>query len=121
MPNIEILLDSTSQHLTNTQKSQQANVSTIDLEYAYSQQQLHKYTAKPCNFNIVCGESTGIYRLKTGFDGLTDMPAEFQKTMDYKFVGLQNTFCFLDDIVSVSTGSESDHIIYVTSQKLGRR
>ena len=42
------------------------------------------------------------------------MPAEFQKAMDYTLVGLQNTYCFLDDIIIVSMGSESDHMTYVT-------
>ena len=42
------------------------------------------------------------------------MPAEFQKSMDYTLVGLQNTYCFLDDIITVSTGSESDYLSYVT-------
>ena len=41
------------------------------------------------------------------------MPAEFQKTADYTLVGLQNTYCFLDDNIIVSTGSESDHLSYV--------
>ena len=41
------------------------------------------------------------------------MPAEIQKAMDYTLVVLQNTYCFLDDII-VSTGSESDHMTYVT-------
>ena len=50
MPNIEKLIDSTSQHLTNPQNGQQAYFSTIDLKYAYSQLQLHKDTAKHCNF-----------------------------------------------------------------------
>ena len=52
---------------------------------------------------------TGTYRFKTGFYGLTDMPAEFQKAMDYTLIGLKNTFCFLDDILIVSKGSEDDH------------
>ena len=34
MPNIEMLLDSIQQHLTNTQNGQQAYFSTIDLQYA---------------------------------------------------------------------------------------
>ena len=38
------------------------------------------------------------------------MPAEFQKAMDNTVVGLQNTYEFLDDIIIVSAGSESDHI-----------
>ena len=41
------------------------------------------------------------------------MPAEFQKTMDYKIIGLQNTYCFLDDIIIVSTDTEVDHLAYV--------
>ena len=113
MPNIEMLIDTISQHLTSTHNSQQAYFTTLDLKYAYSQLKLHHETAKHCNFNIICGESTGTYRFKTGFYGLTDMPAEFQKAMDYTLVGLQNTYCFLDDIIIVSTGTEADHLALV--------
>ena len=73
MPNIDMLIDTISQHLTNTQNGQQAYFTTLDLKYAYSQLKLHHDTAKHCNFNIICGESTGTYRFKTGFYGLTDM------------------------------------------------
>ena len=113
MPNIEMLIDTISQHLTETQNDQQAYFTTLDLKYAYSQLKLHQDTAKHCNFNIICGESTGTYRFKTLFYGLTDMPAEFQKAMDYTLIGLQNTYCFLDDIIIVSTGTEADHLAYV--------
>ena len=113
MPNIEMLIDTISQHLTDTQNGQQAYFTTLDLKYAYSQLKLHHDTAKHCNFNIICGESTGTYRFKTGFYGLTDMPAEFQKAMDYTLIGLQNTYCFSDDIIIVSTGTEADHLAYV--------
>ena len=41
---------------------------------------------------------TGTYRFQGGFYGLTDMPAEFQKAMDYTLIGLKNTYCFLVDI-----------------------
>ena len=34
--------------------------------------------------------------------------------MDYTLVSLQNTYCFLDDILIVSTGTETDHLAYVT-------
>ena len=37
MPNNEMLIDSISQHLTNTQNGQQAYFLTIDLKHAYSQ------------------------------------------------------------------------------------
>ena len=82
MPNTDMLIDTILQHLTNTQNGQQAYFTTLDLKYAYSQLKLHHDTAKHCNFNIICGEPTGTYRFKTGFYGLTDMPAEFQKAMD---------------------------------------
>ena len=75
---------------------------------------MHKDIAKHCNFNIFCGEFTGTYRFKIGFYGLTDMPAEFQKAMEYTLIGLQNNYCFLDDIIVVSTSPEADHIAYVT-------
>ena len=114
MPNIDMLIDTISQHLTNTQKGQQAYFTTLDLKYAYSQLKLHHDTAKHCDFNIICGESTGTYRFKTGFYGLTDIPAEFQKAIDYTLVGLKNTYCLLDNIIIVSTGTETDHLAYVT-------
>ena len=114
MPKIDMLIDKISQHLTNTQNGQQAYFTKLDLKYAYSQLKLHHDTAKHCNFNIICGESTAIYRLKTGFYGLTDMPAEFQKSMDHNLIDLQSTYCFLGDIIIVSTGTETDHLAYVT-------
>ena len=88
MPNIDMLIDTKSQHLTNTQNGQHACFTKLHLKYAYSQLKLHHDTAKHCNINIICGESTGTYRFKTGFYGLTDMPAEFQKAMDYTLIGL---------------------------------
>ena len=111
MPNIEKLMDSISQIITNykTEPAEQIYFSTIDLKYAYSQLNLHPETAKHCNFNIVSGDMAGTYRFKTGFYGPTDMPVEFQKAMDYTLIGLKNAFCFLDDILIVSKGSEDDH------------
>ena len=115
MPNIETLMDSISQIIKNY-KTEQADTiyfSSIDLKYAYSQLNLHPETAKQCNFNIVSGDMTGTYRFKTGFYGLNNMPAEFQKAMNYTLIGLKNTFCFLDDILIVSKGSEEDHFTLV--------
>ena len=85
MPNIETLMDSISQIITDfkTELADRIFFSTIDLKYAYSQLNLHPDTAKHCNFNIVSGDMTGTYQFKTGFYGLTDMPSEFQKAMDY--------------------------------------
>ena len=80
-----------------------------DLKYAYSQLKLTQQTAKLCNFNIVGGEATGTYRFLTGFYGLADMPAEIQKAMERTLNNARNTFCFLDDILIVSMGSELAH------------
>ena len=113
MPNIDSLIDSISQHTNNSILGDNVYFSTIDLKYAYSQLKLHPDTARHCNFNIICGEATGTYRFKTGFYGLTDMPAEFQKAMDYTLVGLTNTYCFLDDIIVVSKGTQESHLKYV--------
>ena len=92
----------------------------MDLKYAYSQLKLDPETAQHCNFNIISAERTGTYRFITGFYGLTDMPAAFQKVMDYTLVGLQNTYCFLDGIIVVSRGSKEDHLklVYKCLKKL---
>ena len=123
MPNIDSLIDSISQHSNHDSNSQHSNNDsnhddnvyflTIDLKFAYSQLNLHPDTARHCNFNVIYGDATGTHRFKTGFYGLTDMPAEFQKVMYYTLVGLSNTYCFLDDIIVVSEGTKESHLKYV--------
>ena len=81
MPNIVSLIQTISQTLS-TAPQETAYFMTLDLQYAYSQLKLHSDTARHCNFNIVSGDMTGTYRFKTGFYGLTDMPAEFKKAID---------------------------------------
>ena len=111
MPNMETLIDSISQIITDykTEPPDKIYFSTIDLKYTYSQLNLYPDTAKHCNFNNVSGDMTGKYRFKPVFSGLTDMPAEFQKAIDYTLISLKNIFCFLDDIFFASKGSEEDH------------
>ena len=46
---------------------------------------------KKCNFNIIGGQAKGTYRFNTGYYGLTDMPAEFQKAIDKILYNLSNT------------------------------
>ena len=108
--NIYNLIDTIQQNLSTNALQETAYFSTLDLKYAYSQLNLNPETARHCNFNIVSGEGTGTYRFITGFYGLTDMPAEFQKVMDYTLGGLKNTHCFLDDIIIVSQGPKEDHL-----------
>ena len=45
----------------------------------------------------------------TGFYGLADMPAEFQKASDRTLNHAKNTFCFLDVILTVSKGEKAEH------------
>ena len=89
MPNIDNLIDTIQQNLNTSASQEKAYYSTLDLKYAYSQLKLDPEMAGHCNFNIISGERTGTYRFITGFYGLTDMPAAFQKVMDYTFVGLK--------------------------------
>ena len=44
------------------------------------------------------------------------MPAEFQKAMDRIISNAKNTFYFLDDILIVSKGAESEHKKLVTEE-----
>ena len=48
------------------------------------------------------------------------MPAAFQSVMDYTLVGVDNTHCFLDDIITVSRASIEDHLklVYKCLKKL---
>ena len=53
---------------------------------------------------------TGTYRFKTGFYGLTDMSAEFQKAIDCMLAGLNKTICFLNDDLIMSRGRIEHHL-----------
>ena len=108
MPNVDELIDGVSQVITV--KAAGSLYFTVSvLKYAYSQIRSNTDRAKKGNFNIVGGQATGTYRFLTGFYGLADMPAEFQKAMDRTLSHAKNTFCFLDDILIVSKGQEKDH------------
>ena len=109
MPNIDSLIQTISQTLS-TAPQEMAYFTTLDLQYTYSQLNLHSDTARYCNFNLVSGDVTGTYRFKTGLYGLTDMPAEFQKAIGCTLAGLDYTFCFLDDIIIASRGCIENHL-----------
>ena len=108
MSNVDELIDGVSQIVT-AKTLGTLYFTVLDLKYAYSQFRLTAETAKECNFNIVEGQATGMYRFLTGFYGLADMPAEFQKAMDITLNHAKNTFCFLDDILIVSKGEKIEH------------
>ena len=115
MPNIDTLIGSISQQISAPALQDTTYFSTLDLNYAYSQLNLDTNTPNHCNFNIISGDMTGTYRFQTGFYGLTAMPEEFQKAMDYTLIGLKNTKCFLDEILVVSKGTLEEHKRYVVS------
>ena len=94
MSNIGTLIESISQQISAPAPQNTTYFSTFNLKYAYSQLNLDANTANHCKFNIISGDMTGTYRFQTGFYGLTDMPAEFQKAMDFTLFGIQNTYCF---------------------------
>ena len=75
MPNIDSLFQTFSQTLS-TAPQETAYFTTLDLQYAYSQLNLHSDMADRCKRRY-----DRKYRFKTGFYGLADMPAEFQKAI----------------------------------------
>ena len=66
MPNIDSLIQLISRTLS-TAPQETAYITTLDLQYAYSQLILHSDTAHPCNFNLVSGDMTGTYHSEMGF------------------------------------------------------
>ena len=117
MPIIETLIDSISQIILdyNTEPSEKFYFSIIDLKYAPSQLNFYPETGRHCFFNFVSGDMAGTYRFITCFYGITYMPAEFHKGMDYTLIGLKNTFCILDVNLIESKVSEEYHFTLVTN------
>ena len=115
MPNIDVLLDNIAQSAQEvTNKPGTTIFSTIDLRYAYSQLPPDEATRTQCNFSIIAGNATGTYQFQTGFYGLMDIPAEFQKANDLTLNNEQDTFAFLDDILIISHGTKEQHIEKLT-------
>ena len=104
MPNINSLLDNIAQ-IVKSGKTKPTLLSKLDLRYAYSQIPLDQKTRKQGNFNLIGSNATGTYQFQTGFYGLTDMPAEFQKAIDLTLANCLNTYAYLHDILIVSKGS----------------
>ena len=58
-------------------------------------------------------EMTGTCGFETGFNGLTDMTAVFQKAKEYTLIGWKNIYCFLDDILKISKVTKDDNKQYL--------
>ena len=108
MPNIHELIDSAA-HIVTRNVPGNVWLTSLDFKYAFSQLPLSLLTGSHCNFNILCCETTGTYRFKTGFYKLTGMPSEFQKAMDCTLQGLEGVICCLDNILIVTKGDVQDH------------
>ena len=80
-----------------------------DLIYAISQVPLHEDTQKHCNFKILGVKATGAYRFINGFYGPTDMPATFQKIMDFTLANINSAHAFVDDIMIITKGTLTNH------------
>ena len=57
-PNIQELIDSAAQIITSDVPGS-VWFTSLDLKYAFSQIKFSKLTSSQCNFDIICGESTG--------------------------------------------------------------
>ena len=109
MSNIDELIDGVSQIIAE-KKSGNVYFTTLDFTYAYGQVALEQKTSEQCNFSLVGGKSTGSYRFK---NGLTSMPAEFQKVIDNLLKEFPQANAFIDDILIASKGTKIEHIALV--------
>ena len=85
MPNLEDLLNTLAETIT-AKDGEKVWFTSVDLKYAFGQVPLNPELAKHCNFVIIGGKASGIYRFKTGFYGLTVMPTEFQRIRMFLFL-----------------------------------
>ena len=72
--------------------------------------ELSDNTAEHCSFQISGGEATGVYRFKTGFNGLKTMSTEFLRLLDTTYVGTATNFAFFDDILINTRERQKDHL-----------
>ena len=118
MQSIDHLMDTILKKISELQiKTGTIYFSKGDLKYAYSQIPLHKDTQKHCNFNVLGGNATGTYRFINGFYGLTDMPATFQKVIDYTLTNIKSAHAFSDDIIKITKGRPQKSPIQTRQRK----
>ena len=89
MPNLDDLMCSLAETITGD-GSGEVWFTSVDLKYAFGQVLLNPILAKHCNFAIIGGKASGIYRFLTGFYGLTVMPTEFQRIMEEILINITN-------------------------------
>ena len=119
MPDKELLLDNMAQTIKSDTKGQKI-FSSLDLRHAYSQIPLDQQSREQCNFSLIEGKATGTYQFQTGFYGLTDMPAEFQKTNDLTLRKCKNTYAYLEDLL-IETKEVHKNTLQKAIQKLDEK
>ena len=119
MPNIDELVDGISQIIAE-RKAGNVYFTTLDFTYAYGQVSLEQKTSEQYKFSLVGGNSTGTYRFKNGFYGLTSMPAEFQKVIDNLLKKFPQANVFINDILIASKGSRAYCVRRENILKIGR-
>ena len=109
MPNNETLIESISRQINDPASQSATYFSTMDLKYTSSQLNLDPETANHCNSNEITVYMTGTYQFQTAIFGLTDMPADFQKSNGLHIRWIEKYPFFLLDILIDSIGSEEEH------------
>ena len=97
MQSLDHLLDTISKKNELQNKTGTIYFSKMDLKYANSQIPLRKDTQK---------NATVTYRFINGFYALTDLPATFQKVMDYTPNNFYSAHAILDDIKIITKGTQ---------------
>ena len=110
MPNINSLKQIISQSIISKVALTVTYFTTIDLQNAYSQLYLPPETTRYFNFSILSGNLTGKDRHKTGFYSLTNIQVNFEKAIATTVIRITNSYCFLDDILIVSSGTLAEHL-----------
>ena len=64
MPKLDNLMEQVAKTINNTNKGE-VRFTSLDMQYAYGQTELHPDTVKHCNFQIIGGKPTGTYTFKT--------------------------------------------------------
>ena len=76
------------------------------MQHVYGKTPLDKNAAAQCSLQIIGDQATGTCSFVTGFYGLPTMPTEFQRIKNKNF---RRTYTFIDDILIVTKGTETDH------------
>ena len=89
MPNLDHLLSTLAEIIT---QDGEVEFTSVDKKYTFGQVLLNPELAKHCNFALIGGKTSGIYRFITGFYGITVTPTEFQRILADILITIQNGF-----------------------------